>query len=212
MADENARMVVMKKQGNRDSLTKTLQREQGYRQQGWWTGELLQDRYASIVTKRGGDLAVADNRGQRLTHSELWSTSGALADALRQRGLREGEVIILFLPNWVEWQVALLRTCPHALTQTTSVMLQNSRVRVGSSRRNDTVPQPRGRPPTLPHSFAGIASICCSWAKTHRVGWRVRINHFRLHQVLPSLITLCSPPAQRGGRRRSCTAPTRWPH
>ena len=102
MADENARMVVMKKQGNRDSLTKTLQREQGYRQQGWWTGELLQDRYASIVTKRGGDLAVADNRGQRLTHSELWSTSGALADTLRQRGLREGEVIILFLPNWVE--------------------------------------------------------------------------------------------------------------
>ena len=108
MADESARMVVMKKQGNRDSLTKTLQREQGYRQQGWWTGELLQDRYASIVTKRGGDLAVADNRGQRLTHSELWSTSGALADTLRQRGLREGEVIILFLPNWVEWQVALL--------------------------------------------------------------------------------------------------------
>jgi len=88
--------------------TGSLQREQGYREQGWWSGERLQDRYAGIVTERGDDLAVVDNRGRRLTHEQLWSASGTLADGLAKQRVRPGAVVILFLPNWVEWQVALL--------------------------------------------------------------------------------------------------------
>ena len=88
--------------------TGSLQREQGYREQGWWSGERLQDRYAGIVTERGDDLAVVDNRGRRLTHEQLWLASGTLADGLAKQKVRPGAVVILFLPNWVEWQVALL--------------------------------------------------------------------------------------------------------
>lgn len=85
-----------------------LKREQEYRRQGWWSGERLQDCYANIVTERGEDLAVVDNRGSRMTHNELWAASGTLAEKLMQQGVCRGEVVIIFLPNLVEWQVALL--------------------------------------------------------------------------------------------------------
>ncbi len=59
-----------------------LKREQEYHRQGWWSGERLQDRYEKIVATRGDDLAVVDNLGQRLTHSELWEASGMLVEKL----------------------------------------------------------------------------------------------------------------------------------
>ena len=85
-----------------------LKREQEYHRQGWWSGERLQDRYEKIVATRGDDLAVVDNLGQRLTHSELWEASGMLAEKLENQGICRGEVVIIFLPNRVEWQVAML--------------------------------------------------------------------------------------------------------
>lgn len=107
-ASKTMKSATMPRLNDLTPPTETLQRERWYREQGWWTGERLQDRYASIVTERGDDLAVADNRGRRLRHSELWSASGTLADKLGKQGIHRGEVVILFLPNWVEWQVALL--------------------------------------------------------------------------------------------------------
>ena len=74
-----------------------LKREQEYRRQGWWSGERLQDCYANIVTERGEDLAVVDNRGSRMTHNELWAASGTLAEKLMQQGVCRGEVVIIFL-------------------------------------------------------------------------------------------------------------------
>ena len=98
----------MKTHISNDFPTSSSRRKHYYREQGWWTGERLQDRYAEIIMGRGEDLAVVDNRGQRLTHNELWIASGVLADKLRKRGILNRDVIIIFLPNWVEWQVALL--------------------------------------------------------------------------------------------------------
>ena len=98
----------MKTHISNDFPTSSSQRKHYYREQGWWTGERLQDRYAEIIMGRGEDLAVVDNRGQRLTHNELWIASGDLADQLWKRGILNRDVIIIFLPNWVEWQVALL--------------------------------------------------------------------------------------------------------
>ena len=98
----------MTKQSNNDFQRDLTLLKDLYQRQGWWTGERLQDRYASIVSERSDDLAVADNRGRRLTHSELWSASGTLAEGLAKQGVRPGAVVILFLPNWVEWQLALL--------------------------------------------------------------------------------------------------------
>jgi len=83
-------------------------REQEYMQQGLWTGERLHDRYERIISGRSQDLAVVDSRGRSLTHGELWNSSGILADVLTKQGVRKGDVVIIFLPNLVEWQVALL--------------------------------------------------------------------------------------------------------
>ncbi len=83
-------------------------REQEYYRQGWWSGERLQDRYEKIVATRGDDLAVVDNLGQQLTHSELWEASGMLVEKLENQGICRGEVVIIFLPNRVEWQVTML--------------------------------------------------------------------------------------------------------
>ena len=91
-----------------DFTAEILKREQEYHRQGWWRGERLQDRYEKIVATRGDDLAVVDNRGQRLSHGELWEASGVLAEKLANQGICCGEVVIIFLPNRVEWQVALL--------------------------------------------------------------------------------------------------------
>ena len=51
-----------------------------YREKGWWTGESLPDRYASIMRGRENDLAVIDNHGGKLTHSDLWKFSRKLSD------------------------------------------------------------------------------------------------------------------------------------
>ena len=79
-----------------------------YRRKGWWTGESLPDRYASIMRGRENDLAVIDNHGGKLTHRDLWNFSGTIADELDSRKFRKGEIIIILLPNTVEWQVVLL--------------------------------------------------------------------------------------------------------
>jgi len=83
-------------------------REQEYKQQGLWTGERLHDRYERIISGRSEELAVVDSRGRSLTHGELWNSSGILADVLTKQGVGKGDVVIIFLPNLVEWQVALL--------------------------------------------------------------------------------------------------------
>lgn len=84
------------------------ERSRWYREQGWWPGERLQDRYAKVVETRPEALAVVDDRGRRYTHAELWERSRALATGLAAHGLRARDVALIFMPNWAEWPIALL--------------------------------------------------------------------------------------------------------
>jgi len=84
------------------------QRHRWYRSQGWWTGERLQDRYARISRANPQGLAVVDDRGARLSHGDLWAQAAALAVEFSSHGIVNGDVVLLFLPNRVEWQVAFL--------------------------------------------------------------------------------------------------------
>ncbi len=83
-------------------------RRDRYRDMGWWLGERLQDRYARIVAKNPGGLAVADNRGHRFTHAELWDKAARLQGELEAHGVRPGEAVLLYMPNWAAWQAAFL--------------------------------------------------------------------------------------------------------
>ncbi len=84
------------------------ERHAWYRAMGWWPGQSLLQRYRDAARGRGSALAVVDNRGRRLSHDELWAASGRLLPELQRAGLQAGEVALIFLPNWVEWQIALV--------------------------------------------------------------------------------------------------------
>ena len=90
------------------SWTAEKDRASEYREQGWWPGERLEQRYEQHVLARPDALALADSAGRQLTHAELWQRSGELADALAEHGIDSGDVVVLFLPNRVEWQIAML--------------------------------------------------------------------------------------------------------
>lgn len=79
-----------------------------YRAMGWWPGERLEERYRQVSASRAGELAVTDSHGRELTHTELWQRSDELAGELAAQGVSKGDVILLILPNRVEWQIALL--------------------------------------------------------------------------------------------------------
>lgn len=95
-------------------MANTVSSEQGehrferYRECGWWPGENLEDRYERFVRANPDDLAVADSAGRQLTHAELWLRAGELVSELASQGVSQGDVVLLFLPNRVEWQLALL--------------------------------------------------------------------------------------------------------
>lgn len=90
------------------SIARPNDRFERYREQGWWPGERLDERYRQSVLARPESLAVADSVGHELTHAELWQRAGELADVLANAGISSGDVVLLFLPNRVEWQIALL--------------------------------------------------------------------------------------------------------
>jgi acyl-CoA synthetase (AMP-forming)/AMP-acid ligase II len=86
------------------------ERFENYRKCGWWPGERLEQRYERHALARPEGLAVADSTGRRLSHAQLWQRAGELADLLVKNGVSAGDVLLLFLPNRVEWQIGLLAT------------------------------------------------------------------------------------------------------
>ena len=83
-------------------------RQQWYRGQGWWPGVRLIERYSATVKDCPDGLAVLDDRGQRLTHAELWAQAGELAKRFGDYGLSASDRVLIFMENRVEWQLALL--------------------------------------------------------------------------------------------------------
>lgn len=85
---------------------------QQYRQQGWWTDEAMWTRYSRHAATHPTHLAVADDRGVELTHAGLASASELMAAQLAEAGVESGDLVLVIMPNRVEWQVvfaALLR-------------------------------------------------------------------------------------------------------
>lgn len=90
------------------SSAQTAARQQRYRDMGWWPGEYLLARYLRLSEQRPDALAVADSRGRRLTHRELLRASEDYAVALARQGATAGDVVLMALPNCVEWQIMML--------------------------------------------------------------------------------------------------------
>jgi acyl-CoA synthetase (AMP-forming)/AMP-acid ligase II len=84
------------------------ERFEDYRRRGWWPGERLEQCYERHALARPEGLAVADSTGRRLSHAQLWQRAGELAARLAKGGISAGDVLLLFLPNRVEWQIGLL--------------------------------------------------------------------------------------------------------
>jgi len=68
------------------------ERHARYRALGWWPGQALLQRYRDMAKGRGSCLAAADD----------------LVSDLLRTGLQAGEVALILLPNWVEWQITFL--------------------------------------------------------------------------------------------------------
>ena len=79
-----------------------------YHEMGWWTGELLPDRYAHMSRMREKEPAVVDNRGRQLSHDELSVGASEFSELLLDQGVVSGSRVILFAPNWAEWMIAFL--------------------------------------------------------------------------------------------------------
>ncbi|MDR7519975.1 MAG: AMP-binding protein [Armatimonadota bacterium] len=96
------------------------------RNRGGWEFPPLVLTYREVVARAGGALAVVDVRGPRLTHEDLWRASGELAGELAARGIRAGEAVVIFLPNWAEWVVSFLAVLRMAAVPTVMPVTMDS--------------------------------------------------------------------------------------
>ncbi len=83
-------------------------RHQYYRDMGWWSGEPLLARYLRLSSQRPDALAVPDSRGRQLTDRQLLLAAIKCARTLSSAGVTPGDVVVMAMPNCVEWQIALL--------------------------------------------------------------------------------------------------------
>lgn len=79
-----------------------------YQSEGWWTGQRLERRFEEFVSQDPAALAVADCSGREMTRESLWENAGTLATCLSAVGISQDSVVMLFIPNRIEWQIALL--------------------------------------------------------------------------------------------------------
>ena len=84
------------------------ERARRYRERGWWPGVPLADRFERFVRERPEALAVLDDRGGRLDRGQLWREADRLAAELAERRIGAGDIVLVFMPNRVESQIAML--------------------------------------------------------------------------------------------------------
>lgn len=78
------------------------------RELGWVPGEPLSDSFERRVREGPDVVSVRDDRGASLSRKQLWDRAQTLAQTLQSHGVRARDVVLVLLPNRVEWQVALL--------------------------------------------------------------------------------------------------------
>lgn len=79
-----------------------------YRRRGWWPGVALLDVYERHVKERPDHIAVVDAEGTVLSHAELWTRAGELADQLGAAGVQNRRAAAIIMPNTVAWSIAFL--------------------------------------------------------------------------------------------------------
>ena len=84
------------------------ERARRYRERGWWPGVPLADHFERFVRERPAALAVIDDRGGRFGREQLWREAGRLGAELAEQGIGAGDIVLIFMPNRVEWMVAML--------------------------------------------------------------------------------------------------------
>lgn len=128
------------------------ERAEAYRRHGWWTGEPLADRFQRLVTAGPERRAVVDERGADLTRAQLWDRAGSLARSLASYGVRQGDSVLIYLPNTAHWQVVFLaclrlRAVPATLPVTSdAATLADVYARIGA--RAIVAPHTHRRRPT----------------------------------------------------------------
>ncbi len=98
----------MKTTTDREVRHGEAERECRYRERGWWPGVPLAARFRRFVEARPDALAVVDDRGGRLDRKQLWEEAGRLGAELGGQGIGPGDVVLVFMPNRAESQVAML--------------------------------------------------------------------------------------------------------
>jgi len=92
-------------------LTTPLERIRSYTEKGLWENITLQNLFSSIVAAEGDRLAIIDpsNRStlvhgepMRLTYNEIDQAADKIGSWLYSQGLRQGDTILMQLPNTVE--------------------------------------------------------------------------------------------------------------
>lgn len=98
----------MNTKANKEMNQTQAEREAGYRERGWWTGEPLADRFHGHVVAGPERLSIVDERGASLSRQQLWDRAGETADLLAGAGVTSGDVVLVDLCNTTDWQVAFL--------------------------------------------------------------------------------------------------------
>ncbi|MEA4896082.1 MAG: AMP-binding protein [Oscillospiraceae bacterium] len=78
-----------------------------YEERGYWKSSTLLDRFNDSVLKYGGKEFVSDDRGMRLTYSQLNEKADALAAYLEKRGIGQEDVVSFQIPPRSEFVIAL---------------------------------------------------------------------------------------------------------
>ncbi|MCB1368915.1 MAG: AMP-binding protein [Rhodobacteraceae bacterium] len=93
---------------NRADAEKGTSPEVAYRRSGWWGNSSIIERFQNFAKCNPDRLALVDDRGREFTNAQLLAESVAMAALLKERGIEPDDVVIIVLPNWVEWQVVHL--------------------------------------------------------------------------------------------------------
>jgi acyl-CoA synthetase (AMP-forming)/AMP-acid ligase II len=71
---------------------------------GWWTAETFADVLERRAREKPDKEVFADER-RRITYGQLWDEVRRCAEFLRRRGVRRGNVVIVQIPNRIEFAV-----------------------------------------------------------------------------------------------------------
>jgi len=86
----------------------SAERARRYRERGWWPGVPLAERFRRFVEARPDALAVIDDQGRRLDRGQLWREAEQFGAELAEHGIGPRDVVLIFMPNRAESQVAML--------------------------------------------------------------------------------------------------------